>query len=191
LQERLGPLAGPRYDYTLLRDALALQRLTAFLVGAGGGLTAVPAHEAAWDSLQDGNIIFLGAPRMNPLMQQLPFPQDFEWDSDFNILNRKPQPGEEQIYTTPSHEETLSYAVIASFPGVRTDREILLLMAHSGSGSQAAVDYVTRPETVRAMTERLKLDGSGEPKHFQMLLRVFVRHGAPVKAEYLTHHVVP
>jgi len=78
LQERLGPLAGPRYDYALLRDALALQRLTAFLVGHGGSLTAVPAHEAAWDSIQDGNIIFLGAPRMNPLMQQLPFQQDFE-----------------------------------------------------------------------------------------------------------------
>jgi len=191
LQERLGPLAGPRYDYALLRDALALQRLTAFLVGNGGSLTAVPAHEAAWDSIQDGNIIFLGAPRMNPLMQQLPFQQDFEWDSDYNICNRKPQAGEEKLYTTPSHEETLSYAVIASFPGMRPNREILLLMAQGGSGTQAAVDYVTRPETVRNMTERLKLNKTGEHKHFQMLLRVIVHHGTPIKAEYITHHMIP
>lgn len=191
LQDRLGPLVGPRYDYALLRDALALQRLTAFLVGKGISLTAVPAHEAAWDSIQDGNIIFLGAPRMNPLMQQLPFQQDFEWDSDFNICNRKPQAGEERIYTTPSHEETLSYAVIASFPGLRPNREILLLMAHGGSGTQAAVDYVTRPETIRTMTERLQLNRTGERKHFQMLLRVIVHHGTPIKAEYVTHHMIP
>ncbi len=190
LQKLLGPLAGPRFDYALLRDALALQRLTAFVIGSRGSLTAVAAHEAAWDSIQDGNIIFLGAPRMNPLMRQLPFQQDFEWDPDYNIINRKPLPGEEALYTTPSHEEAHSYAVIASFPGIRPNREILLLTAHGGSGTQAAVDYVTRPESVKTIAEKLQ-SKPGEHKHFQMLLRVFVRHGAPVKSEYITHHMIP
>ncbi len=191
LQERLGPLAGPRYDYTLMRDAIALQRLTAFLVGYGSSLTAAPAHEAVWDSIKEGNIIFLGAPRMNPLMRHLPVQQDFEWDADQNVRNHNPQPGEQQVYSTPSHEDVVSYAVVASFPGLRPDREILMLAAHGGPGTQAAVDYLTRIETVRTINETLKLSDKGPRKHYQMLLRVFVDKSAPVKTEYVTHHVIP
>jgi len=191
LQERFGPLAGPRYDYALMRDAIALHRLTAFLVGNGVSLAAMAAHEAVWDSIKDGNIIFLGAPRMNPLMQHLPVRQDFEWDADQNIRNRNPQPGEQEIYSTPSHENVVSYAVVAALPGLRPDREILMLAAHGGPGTQAAVDYVTRVETVRAINDKLKLSDKGERKHYQMLLRIYVDQGAPVKTEYITHHMIP
>ena len=191
LQDLLGPLSAPRYDYTLMRDAVALHRLTSFLVRSGASLTALAAHESVWDSIQDGNIIFLGAPRMNPLMRRLPVQEDFEWDADQNIRNRRPQPGEQEIYSTPSHEDVMSYAVIASFPGLRPNREILLLVAQGGSGTQAAVDYVTQLETVRAMNEKLQLGDKGERIHYQMLLRVFVDKGAPVKSEYVTHHLIP
>jgi hypothetical protein len=191
LQKLLGPLAGPRYDYTLMRDAIALQRLTAFIVGYGASLTATAAHEAVWDSIKDGNIIFLGAPRMNPLMRHLPVQQDFEWDSDQNLRIRNPQPGEQQVYSTTSHENDVSYAVVADFPGLRPDREILMLAAHGGPGTQAAVDYVTRMETVRTINEKLKLSDKGSRRHYQMLLRVFVDQGAPVKTEYVTHHLIP
>ncbi len=191
LQERLGALIGPRYDYTLLRDAIALQRLTAFLVGSGTTLSATAAHEAVWDSIKDGNIIFLGAPRMNPLMRHLPVRQDFEWDADQNVRNRNPSPHEQPLYTTPSHENEVSYAVVASFPGLHPDCEILMLAAHGGPGTQAAVDYLTRVETVRTMNAMLQLSDKGERKHFQLLLRVFVDNGVPIKTEYITHHLVP
>jgi hypothetical protein len=191
LQERFGPLAGPRYDYTLMGDAIALHRLTAFMIGYGASLTAMAAHEAVWDSIKDGNIIFLGAPRMNPLMRHLPVQQDFEWDADQNVRNRNPQPGEQEVYSTPSHENVVSYAVVAALPGLRPDREILVLAAHGGPGTQAAVDYLTRIETVRTINQKLKLSDTGERKHYQMLLRVFVDKGAPVKTEYITHHMIP
>ncbi len=190
LQQRLGPLGGPRYDYALMRDAIALQRLTAFLVRSGASLDAVAAHEAVWDSIKDGNIIFVGAPRMNPLMRHLPVQQDFEWDADQNVVNRKPSPGEQQIYTTPSHDDVLSYAVVASFPGLRADRQILVVASHGGPGSQAAVDYLTHTETLRVVNSKLQLTDKGERKYYQMLLRVFVDKGAPIKAEYITHHLI-
>ena len=117
--------------------------------------------------------------------------QDFEWDADQNIRNRNPLPGEQQVYSTPSHENVVSYAVVASFPGLRPDREILMLAAHGGPGTQAAVDYLTRIETVRVMNEKIQLSDKGGRKHYQMLLRVFVDKGAPIKAEYITHHLVP
>jgi hypothetical protein len=188
LQQRFGPLSGPRYDYALMGDAIALQRLTAFFGRAGRRLTALPAHLAAWESIQDGNIIFLGAPRMLPQLKSLPVERDFEWDANQNIVNRRPSPGEQAAYVTPSHWEKVTYAVIASLPGVRPNREVLLLTAHSAPGTLAAVDYITRPDTSREMIEKLSLAERGERKHYEMVLRIFVDQGAPVKTEYVTHH---
>ena len=190
LREHFGPLDGPRYDYAEMGEAIALQRLTAFFSGRGRMLTALPAHLATWESIKDGNIIFLGAPRLNPLLRKLPIQQDFEWGADNNIYNRNMHPGERQTYTTSDHRDQVSYAVIACFPGLRPNRRILLLTAHSAPGTMAAVDYVTSLESARTMAEKLQLSTDGDPQSYQMLLRVFVDKGAPVKTEYVTHHLI-
>jgi hypothetical protein len=190
LQERLGALSGPRYDYALMGDAVAVQRLTAFFGGAARRLTALPSHQAAWETIRDGNIIFLGAPRMIPLLQSLPVERDFAWDPRHNIVNRHPQPGEEATYSTPSHWDKMTYAVVACLPGLRPGRDVMLLTAHSAPGSLAAVDYLTRPDSARALAEKLRLSEPGGRRHFELLLRVFVDKGMPVKTEYLTHHLV-
>jgi hypothetical protein len=190
MQRRFGPLSGPRYDYALMADATALQRLTAFFGRAGASLTAIPAHQATWRGIQDGNVVFLGAPRMNPLLGRLPVQQDFEWDPDHNVVNRNPRPGEERKYVTASHYDEVSYAVIARFPGLRPNRHILLLTAHSEPGILAAVDYVTQVENARALIQRLG-PGDASGNHFELLLRVIVDKGAPVKSEYVTHHPAP
>lgn len=189
---RLGALSGPRYDYTQMGDAIALQRLTAFFGRAGRKIRAIPAHQATSESIQDGNIIFLGAPRMIPLLKSLPVERDFDWDLDQNLINRGPQPGEQALYATPSHWGKLSYAVVGSFPGLlRPNREVILLTAHSGPGTLAALEYLTRPDTARMLIERLRLAEAGPRKHYEMLLRVFVDSGSAVKAEYVTHHLTP
>lgn len=192
MQKRFGPLEGPRYDYVEIGDAIALQRLTAFFGLAGQTLTPLPAQRANWDSVKEGNIIFLGTPRMNHLLRRLPVKHDFEWGPApaFDIYNRHPQPGEQLVYSTSSHRDSMTYAVIALFPGLRPDREILVLSAQSSPGTIAGVDYITRPESVQFMTNKLQLAGSGKPKYYQMLLRISVDNSLPVKTEYVTHHLI-
>jgi len=189
MEQRLGPLLGPRHDYALMGDARALPQLAAFFVRAGCNLRALPADRAVWDDLQSRNIIFLGAARMNPLLQRLPFEQDFELGADNNFYNRKPQPGEQQIYSTPDHRN-MTYAVVAHFPGLRADRGMMVLAAHSEPGILAAVGEVTRPETARALTQKLSARPPGGPRYYQVLLRVMADRGVPVKTEYVTHHAV-
>jgi hypothetical protein len=191
LQERFGPLSEPHFDYTEMGDAIALQRLTAFFGRAGVTLTALPAHQANWEAIKDGNLIFLGAPRMNPLLQHLPIQQDFEWGPDHNIYNRHPQPGEQPIYATPSHRDALTYAVIASFPGLKPNREVLLLTAHSTPGTLSAVEQVIQVENARAIVDRLHLTSSKGRKHFQILFRIAADKNVSIKTEYVTHHISP
>jgi len=185
--QRFGPLSGPRYDYASMGDAIALQQLTAFFGRAGGSLIALPAHLANWDALQDGNIIFLGAPRMIPLIERLPVRQDFGWDAEHNVVNRNPLSGELAKYVTASHYDEVSYAIIACFPGLQTERRILMLTAHSAPGVRSAVDYMTRLENLRWLMAKL----GASTRYYQILLRVAVDKGARVKSEYVTHHAKP
>ena len=187
---RLGPLAGPRYDYASMGDAIGVQRLTAFFGGRGLGLDALPAHLAAWETIQDANLIFVGASRMNPLLRRLPIRQDFELGPDDFIHNRNPQPGEQAVYQTPSHRDSMSYAVVGTYPGLAPGREIVVLAAHSTAATVGAVDFVTSVDGARLIRDRLKLR-PGEHKRFQILLRVYTDHDSPVKTEYVTHHTTP
>lgn len=188
MQQRFGPLSIPRHDYASMGDALALQRLTAFLARAGVSLAAVPANLANWEALQDSNVIFLGAPRMIPLLARLPVQQDFEWGANHNVVNRKPQAGEQATYATASHYDEVSYAVVARFPGLEAGRQILLITAHSGPGISAAVDHLTQPERARALAQKLGLGATAEPRDYQVLIRVLVDKGSRVNSEYVTHH---
>jgi hypothetical protein len=198
LRERFGNLAGPRYDYALLGEMLAVSRLTDFFARGGGSVTALPSYKTTWDAIQNGNIILLGAPRMNHLLRHFPRPLDFEWDENDNIRNRKPRPSEPEIYLARFHEgfhdrprdaqvSAHTYAIVASLPGLRPNREMLLVSVHGGPGLWEAVDHLTRPETMRSLAEQLQFP-TAQHAHFQMLLRIYVDRGIPIRTEYVTHH---
>jgi hypothetical protein len=190
IDAKLGPLQGPRYDYASMGDAIAVQRLTAFLGTRGVAVRALPAHLAVWESIEGANLIFVGAARMNPLLRRLPIRQDFELGPDDFIHNRNPQRGEEAVYETASHRDSMSYAVVGSYAGLTPGREILLIAAHSTPATVGAVDFIASAEGVRVIREKLKLR-PGEHRHYQVLLRVFTANDSPVKTEYVTHHLAP
>lgn len=190
VEAKLGPLQGPRYDYASMGDAMGVQRLTAFLGTRGVGVRALPAHLAVWESIEGANLIFVGAARMNPLLRRLPIRQDFELGADDFIHNRNPQPGEEAVYETTSHRDSMSYAVIGSYAGLMPGREILVIAAHSTPATVGAVDFIASAEGVRVIGQKLKVR-PGEHRHFQVLLRVFTANDSPVKTEYVTHHLAP
>jgi hypothetical protein len=188
MNEKIGPLDGPRYDYASMGDAVAAQRLTVAFASSGLMFRAIPAHMANWDSLQDCNLVFLGAPRMNALMQRLPIRQDFELGPDNYIHNKNPKAGEQTVYRTTSHRNAVSYAVVATYPGLRPGREIMIITAHSSAGMEGGVGFVTSKEGISTIKEKIKLV-DGKPRHFQMLLRIFADTDEPIETEYVTHHL--
>jgi hypothetical protein len=188
MQRRFGPLVGPRYDYVEAGDALVLQRLTAFLGRLGGTTKAIPAHEATWDGIKEGNILFVGSNRMHPLIARLPAPLHFTFDDDYNVINHSPAAGEPKRWDAVIHSKI--YAIVSRLPGLSGDNDILVLTSHSTPGTIAAADYLTRADTVEPLSRRLNLRPDGN-EHFQILLRVYVDGGRPVKTEYVTHHLLP
>lgn len=191
LQGQLGRFSQPTYPYAQVGETLAAGALVAFFARHGVAAGVVPAFRTAWETLKESNLIFLGAPRMNRWLQRLDAQMDFEVSGAPFVRNRNPQPGEQELYRTPDHRDAMSYAVIASMPGLSPGREILILTSHGSAGVQGAAEIMTNPDRLHKLCDRLRPFPEGRRRDYQILLRILSDKDEPFRTEYITHHTRP
>jgi hypothetical protein len=68
----------------------------------------------------------------------------------------------------------------------------LILAGIETYGTQAAVEYVIKPEYAADLISHLNISHSKNaislPTYYQVLIRVKVNGGVPVQSTYVTHH---
>lgn len=116
----------------------------------------------------------------------------------FGILNSQPKSGEEARYFArqdgPSRSQiSEDYAVVSLLQGVTGKKRIMILAGGITTlGTQAAAEYVTKPEYIQDLIRHLNLAPIGAtpqlPPSFQVLVKVKVNGGVPVQVSYVTHH---
>ncbi len=160
-----------------------------------------------WDDAKAENIVVLGSPAENFFLLELPQQQDFvfRWIKDEQqrsvnaIVNTNPQPGEQEIYQAklygPSPSQVSEdYAVVSLLRGLSEENRLLILAGINTFGTQAAAEYVTRPEYLKDLVAHLNTAAPDEPPqlppYFQILLKVKVNGGVPIHVSYVTHHVL-
>jgi hypothetical protein len=160
-----------------------------------------------WDDAKAENIVVLGSPAENFFLLDLPQQQDFvfRWVRDEQqrsvnaIANTNPQAGEQEIYqaklygTSPS-QVSEDYAVVSLLRGLSEENRLLILAGINTFGTQAAAEYVTRPDYLKDLVAHLNLAPPDEPPqlpaYFQILLKVKVNGGVPIHVSYVTHHIL-
>jgi cell division protein FtsX len=65
-------------------------------------------------------------------------------------------------------------------------RSILILAGNSTFGTQAAVEYVCREDSLKELLQRLNVSKQGDLKPFEALLHVKIAHGVPVTTELVS-----
>ena len=100
-------------------------------------------------------------------------------------MNRSPQPGEASTYLASRSDDPLveDYAVVCLVPGLTPDRAILILAGTTTFGTQGAVEFVSRPDSVEQLLKQLPGAGSGPIKPFEALVHVKIARGVPVETE--------
>ncbi len=158
-----------------------------------------------WEDLKTENIVVLGSPAENFFLRDLPQKQDFIFkpmpddngNKSFGIINANPQPGEQRRYLAkqdgPSRSQiSEDYAVVSLLQGLDGKKRMLILAGITTHGTQAAVEYVTKPDYIRDLVRNLNTATTGGqprlPGNFQVLVRVKVNGGVPVQVSYVTHH---
>jgi hypothetical protein len=148
------------------------------------------------DDASNNDLIFVGSPSENLSLLDIPGTQDFVFrrlDSgprkgDLAVLNVHPLAGEPTLFlATPANQPTTEdYAVVSLLPGLDPSRSILILAGNSTFGTQAAVEYVCREDSVKELLQRLKVTKPSELKPFEALLHVKIAHGVPVMTDLVS-----
>ncbi len=177
--------------YTGLGDALGAVQITKLLTAAGRDLIAKRSTAVSWDELANHNVVFLGPPKYTLQLNEIPVRMDLFMDGNL-IRNRAPRKGEptELMGNWPEKSPyvTEDYALISRVPGLHGRREYLILSASSTEGTAAAATFVTDPNFVRQLVERLRRPGGRLPRYFQVVIHARFRAMVPVEISYRFHH---
>jgi len=179
--------------YTGVGEVLAVHSLDQVFGSLHRGLRVKRGNLFTLDDVQNNDLIFLGSPAENLSLMDIPNTKEFIFQrldagprkGDLAIVNVRPERGESKDYlASPSFAPlTEDYAIVAMLPGLNPSRSIMILAGTTTLGTQGAVDYVSRENSVQEMLERLSASRAGELKPFEALLHVKVTRGVPVQME--------
>ena len=142
------------------------------------------------DDAKNNDLIFVGSPSENLTLLDIPGTKEFIFQrldsgprkGDLAVLNVHPESGEPKLFlATPANQPTTEdYAVVGLLPGLDPSRSILILAGNSTFGTQAAVEFVCREDSVKELLRRLNVSKPEDLKPFEALLHVKIAHGVPV-----------
>jgi hypothetical protein len=150
------------------------------------------------DDLKQNELIFLGSPSENLTLREIPTTRHFRFQrvpsgpraGDLGIVADGNTPGEPQIsVATPSDQPlTDDYAVIGLLSGPEPGRSVLVLAGTTTFGTQAAVEYVCRQDSLQELLDKLNVHKPEDLTPFEALLHVKVSHGVPVAMQLIALH---
>jgi hypothetical protein len=181
--------------YTGVGEVLAIHQLDRVFARLNRDLGVKRGALFSLDDARNNDLIFVGSPSENLTLLDIPGTREFVFQrldsgprkGDLAILNVHPQQGEPKIFmpSPPNQPTTDDYAVVALLPGLDPARSVLILAGNSTFGTQAAVEYVCREDSLQELLQHLNVSRADELKSFEALLRVKIAHGVPVTTEFL------
>lgn len=147
------------------------------------------------DDAENNNLIFIGSPSENLTLSDIPSTKQFVFQrltsgarkGDLAIVQQGRQPGENEVFlASPSGSPlTEDYAVIGLIPGLTPSRSVIILAGTTTFGTQGAVEYVSRQDTLHTLLSRLSVSKPGDLKPFEALLRVKITRGVPTETDLI------
>ena len=182
------------YDhYTGVGEVLAIHALDDAFGTLGRRIRVKRGSLFTLDDVKNTDLIFVGSPSENLSLLDIPGMQDFVFQrvtsgprrGDLSIANKHPQPGENDTYlASPSNVPmTEDYSVVALVPGIDAGRFVMILAGTTTFGTQGAVEFACRPDSVEKLLRDLPNSGGGQIRPFEALVRVKIARGVPVDSE--------
>ncbi|MGA2429405.1 MAG: hypothetical protein ABSH13_12975 [Candidatus Acidiferrum sp.] len=179
--------------YTGVGEVLAVHELDYLFATLHRQIRVKRGSLFSLDDAKNNNLIFVGSPLENLTLLEIPGTQDFVFHrvesgprkGDPEIINVHPQLGESKEFLgTPGDQSmTEDYGLIGLVRGLNPGQSVLILAGNTTMGTQAAVEYVCRKNSVEELLLRLSVSQSGQLKPFEAVIRVKVTRGVPVSTE--------
>ena len=181
--------------YTGVGEVIAVYDLDRVFNQLRKGIRVKRGSLFSLDDAQDNNLIFVGSPAENLTLRDIPSTHEFVFErstsgarnGDLAVVNVHPHADEPKaFFASPSGTPlTEDYSIIGLVPGMNPARSVLILAGTTTIGTQAAAEFVCRPESLEQLLLRLSVSESGEMKPFEALLHVKVARGVPIESELI------
>jgi len=188
-----------RDTYTGIGEVFAVHQLDQIFARFGSEIRIKRGRQLAWDDTKDRDLIFLGSTIENLSLRELPEGRDdfvFKQadgpprNGDWEILNLRPQPGEEPFYvSSASLPTTEDYALIALLPAMEAGHWVMILAGTTTWGTQAAAEYVCRPDALQDLINRLHLSDPAHPVPFEGVIKTEINGGVPLRTGIVALHI--
>lgn len=188
-----------RQLHTGVGEVVGVYELSQLFQKLDADLVVKRAALVDWDEVKKSNVIFIGGPAENMPVRELSRDAQFDFERfvDPNgqrrvvVVRRTLGDGEPQRFdpgdTIPLRRD---YAVIRLLPGLVPGRRILILAGISTLGTQAAVEFLCRPDTLQALMSKLAKNGSASATGFECVLEVSINGGVPVDSKLAAFHIL-
>ena len=177
--------------YTGIGELSAVYTLTSLFDAHHEHFILKRSRLMTWDEAKVRNLIFIGSTAENPSLSALQSTREFTITATHEYsgyVNHHPKAGEPAIYSRPERPLTNDYAILALLPGMQPGERILIFSGLNTFGTQAAVEFACRPETVAELLRQVT-GPKGEILPFEALIETNITGGVPVQAKLVTVHL--
>ena len=193
--QQSGKSAGTAHSYyTGIGEAVSIHKLDTLFSQLNSPLRVRPGSQLSVEDLKDSNLIFIGAPVENLMVKKVVTLKHFEFQElttgprtgQVVIQNREPLPGEPPVYMASSVPDAAlvdDYALIARMP-IDATHEAIVAAGTTTIGTEAAVDYLCQPDTLKQLQQKLR--ASGHDGTYELILHIKVVEDVPMKVEIVT-----
>jgi hypothetical protein len=193
IERSLNGKAMPANPYTGVGEAAAAFELARLFISGHKDLNLSLSSALSWEEIARNNVIFVGPPKFNLHIKELPVQQDFTIEHG-RIENLHPRNGEPpyfgETWSTDRTSLVEGHALIARLPGLHGAGFVMMLAATSTEGTRAAVEYVTRPDYAERLVRALRNSSGQTPRYFQAVVRARFKSQTPIQVEQVSVHVL-
>jgi hypothetical protein len=179
--------------YTGVGEVLAVHELDQLFDSLGRRLRVKRGSLFSLDDAKNTDLIFVGSPSENLSLLDIPGTQEFVFQrvtsgprqGDLAIVTRHPRPDEAETHLASPADAPLTedYGIVSVVAGVDPSRYVMILAGTTTFGTQGAVEFACRPDSVEHLLQKLSKTSSGEIKPFEALVRVKIARGVPLETE--------
>ena len=187
--------------YTGVGEVLAIHELDEVFSDMHHRLRVKRGSLFSLDDANNNDLIFVGSPSENLKLSELPTTREFTFQrvadgprkGDLAIANLHPRSGEPANFLASPSGTPLSedYALVALMPGIDPTHSVIVLAGTTTFGTQAAVEYVSRRDSLAALLKQMSVSSEQDLKPFEAVVHVKIALGVPVAMELVAVHPHP